>query len=88
MSNSIPVQVSVSLETINNEVLMESEAQEHEYEVGSAERIVIGAGGTDDYEKLKNKPQLNGVELLGNKSFTDIGLESISNQELESLLKF
>lgn len=47
MSNSIPVQVSVSLESISNEVFMESEAQEHEYEVGSAERIVVGAGGTD-----------------------------------------
>lgn len=87
MSNSIPVQVSVSLESISNEVFMESEAQEHEYEVGSTERIVISASGTDDYEKLANLPQINGVELLKNKSFADLGLSTITNEDLEKLLR-
>lgn len=27
-----------------------------------------------DYEKLKNKPQINGVELIGNKSLEDLGI--------------
>lgn len=42
---------------------------------------------THDYEtEIVNKPQLNSVELVGNKSFDDIGLEELSNTELEALL--
>lgn len=32
--------------------------------------------GTRDYEKLRNKPQINGVELIGDKSLEDLGIES------------
>ena len=34
-----------------------------------------GSSGTTDYEMLENKPQINGVELLGNKSLTDLGID-------------
>ena len=33
-----------------------------------------GSGGTTDYELLENKPQINGIELLGNKSLTNLGI--------------
>ena len=32
-----------------------------------------GAGGTTNYEKLSNKPQLNGVTLEGNKTLDQVG---------------
>ena len=32
-----------------------------------------GVGGTSDYNGLKNKPKINGVELSGEKSLEDIG---------------
>ena len=38
------------------------------------ENNVISSSGTIDYELLENKPQINGVELLGNKSLTDLGI--------------
>lgn len=34
-----------------------------------------GSGGTTDYALLENKPQINSVELLGNKSLTDLGID-------------
>lgn len=37
---------------------------------------VVGGGGTKDYNDLENKPQINGVELIGNKSGEDLGLAS------------
>lgn len=46
-----------------------------------------GSGGTTDYELLENKPQINGVELLGNKSSTDLGIDiptKTSNLENDS----
>lgn len=73
---NIPVQVELELES-----------NTHEYTLGVEENIGI-TGGTNDYEKLKNKPQINGVELLKNKSFSDLGMDIISNQELEDMLKF
>lgn len=73
---NIPVQVSLELES-----------NTHEYTLGVEENIGI-TGGTNDYEKLKNKPSINGVELVKNKSFSDLGMDIISNQELEDMLKF
>ena len=32
-------------------------------------------GGTKDYEKLKNKPSINGVVLVGNKTSADLGID-------------
>jgi hypothetical protein len=33
-----------------------------------------GGGGTTDYTDLTNKPQINGVTLMGNKTTSDIGI--------------
>lgn len=33
-----------------------------------------GPGGTSDYEELENKPEINGVELIGDKNATELGL--------------
>ena len=35
---------------------------------------ISATGGTDDYEELTNKPQINGVELIGYKTSRDLGL--------------
>ena len=35
-----------------------------------------GTGGTTDYEDLTNKPSINGVGLIGNKTSADLGLVS------------
>ena len=35
-----------------------------------------GGGGTTDYEQLTNLPKVNGVELKGNKSVSQLGLQS------------
>ena len=39
-----------------------------------------------DYDLLNNKPQINSVTLQGDKSFEELGLEGISNIELEHIL--
>ena len=35
-----------------------------------------GGGGTSDYTQLSNKPQINSHELSGNKTSSDLGLQS------------
>ena len=38
-----------------------------------------GGGGTDDYEELDNKPSINNVTLVGNKTLSDLGVASASD---------
>lgn len=37
-----------------------------------------GGGGTDNYNSLKNLPQINGTTLKGNKTSADLGLPSVA----------
>lgn len=50
-----------------------------------AEAVAKSGGGTTDYEQLENLPEINGVELLGNKSLTDLGIDiPAKTSELEN----
>lgn len=40
-----------------------------------------------DYEKLVNKPSINGVELIRDKSFEDLGDHVLTNFEILELMK-
>ena len=42
--------------------------------------------GVKDYNDLLNKPRIESVELVGDKSFDDLNLNKISNSEIEELL--
>lgn len=50
---------------------------------------VSGGGGqlSNDYRTLDNKPKLNGVTLVDDKSFDDIALHTITTQELLNILR-
>lgn len=39
-----------------------------------------------DYEKMYNKPQIAGIELVGNKSFDDLGMERMTNTDIFDLI--
>ena len=39
-----------------------------------------------DYATLLNLPQINGVELSGNKTFEDLGLTALTAAEVETIL--
>ena len=52
---------------------------ENTRDIGTAKVVMVGGGGgsgTTNYNNLTNKPQINSVELLGNKSLSDIGIEA------------
>lgn len=36
-----------------------------------------GGGGTTDYTELENKPQINSVTLSGNKTTSDLGIDTV-----------
>lgn len=44
-----------------------------------AELLGTVVGGSSNYEKLKNKPKVNGVELVGDKSGGELGLANVED---------
>lgn len=40
-----------------------------------------------DYNLLSNKPAIEGVTLIGNRTFIELGLISLTNFEIEDMLK-
>lgn len=86
MSNErvVPIEVSVRVNRNEKEVHLAFDANEETFGIDMEE--AIGAG-TRDYNRLKNKPSINDVELVGDKSFAQLGLESLTNEEIEILLR-
>lgn len=54
---------------------------------GTISSVGGGSGGTTDYTALTNKPQINSVELTGNKSLTDIGAQASTDNTLTTTAK-
>ena len=56
---------------------------------GSADKTINiptgGGGGTSDYNALTSKPQINGVELSGNKTSDDLGISGMTEEQEEQL---
>lgn len=49
----------------------------------------VRTAGATNYEQLNNKPQINGVELSGNKTTEQLGIQQtrpLSNLEIYNLL--
>lgn len=40
-----------------------------------------------DYEDLAAKPQINGIQLIGNKSFSELGMNRITNNEIDTIME-
>ena len=57
-----------NIKTINGESIL-----------GEGNLEISGSGGTTDNTQLTNKPQINSVELSGNKSLSDLGIQPAGN---------
>lgn len=47
---------------------------DEDFQTGWIDQSGGGGGGTNNYNQLSNKPQVNGVELSGNKTSTQLGI--------------
>ena len=51
--------------------------------IGNARDVGI----VSDYEELDNKPSIEGVELVKNKSFSQLGMDRATNEDVLSILR-
>lgn len=54
-------------------------------------RSVVGAlqygSGSSDYNKLTNKPSIESVPLVGNKTFSELGMSPMTALEIQAILQ-
>lgn len=67
------------------DISINTENENIEVEIEDSERVPTGNVG--DYNKLVNKPRIEGIELKDNKTLEDLGLSEISNLEIDELFK-
>jgi hypothetical protein len=46
--------------------------------------IIIHGGGSSNYEDLENLPKINNIEIKGNKTLSDLGIQPAGNYALKS----
>ena len=56
-----------------------------QYELSGSLNTALGTSERD-YEKLLNKPKINGVELVSDTSFEELGLVELSASEVYKIL--
>ena len=74
----------IELEEDVLDISINTENENVEVEIEDSDKVPTGA--TSNYKKLVNKPQIEGVELIDNKTFEDLGLSEISNIQVDELL--
>lgn len=67
------------------EIKIIPEIDETEIQV-EQENIIINTSGTSDYDELINKPQINNIELIGNKTLDELGIQEKGDYALKSEL--
>ena len=65
------------------EIKIIPEIDESEIQV-EQENIIINTSGTSDYNGLINKPQINSIELIGNKTLDELGIQPKGDYALTS----
>jgi hypothetical protein len=70
---------------INTDSSIDTDIQTSDGEIDTD--IEISTGGTNDYNDLINKPSIEGVELVGDKTLEELGVEPLTPQEIDELLR-
>ena len=69
---------------INTDSSIDTDIQTSDGEIDTD--IEISTGGTNDYNDLINKPSIEGVELIGDKTLKELGVEALTPQEIDAII--
>lgn len=78
--------VSVTATLSSNKISVSPTMSANQIEAPARMVNKIQVNNTSDYNLLSNKPQIESVELLGNKTFNDLGLSNITNLQIEQII--
>lgn len=73
----------LDIEMASDDVL---DIQLYSEDVFTIDLVVGGYMYENDYEKLINQPLVNGVKLVGDKSFEELGRDDIKNKRIKEII--
>ena len=73
--------LDVPIDEEANYIVFNFDSSDEPSYVVKVEVVTETSYGNDDYDTLQNKPSINGVQLIGDKSFEDLGLVTTKNYE-------
>lgn len=76
---TLDIQPRAPVSTLSLEISSDTETLELDIQQGSPR------SGTGDYNDLINKPSINSVELVGDKTFEDLGDSPLTNVEIQEI---
>lgn len=69
---------------IDNESSIDTDIQTSDGEIDTD--IELSTNGTNDYNDLVNKPKINGVELVGDKTTEELDILPLTNAEIDEFM--
>ena len=69
---------------IDNESSIDTDIQTSDGEIDTD--IELSTNGTNDYNDLINKPSIEGVELVGDKTLEELDVEPLTPQEIDAII--
>ena len=69
---------------INTDSNIDTDIQTSDGEIDTD--IELSTAGTNDYNDLANKPSIEGVELVGDKTLEELGVEALTPQEIDAII--
>lgn len=69
---------------LDNESSIDTDIQTSDGEIDTD--IELSTNGTNDYNDLVNKPSINGVELVGDKTPEELDILPLTNAEIDEFM--
>lgn len=69
---------------INTDSSIDTDIQTSDGEIDTD--IELSTNGTSDYNDLVNKPSINGVELVGDKTTEELNILPLTNAEIDEFM--
>ncbi len=69
---------------LDNESSIDTDIQTSDGEIDTD--IELSTSGTNDYNDLVNKPSINGVELVGDKTTEELDILPLTNAEIDEFM--
>ena len=69
---------------LDNESSIDTDIQTSDGEIDTD--IELSTSGTNDYNDLVNKPRINGVELVGDKTTEELDILPLTNAEIDEFM--
>lgn len=84
LKNDTPEGILAGADQIKDDTLGKKQSDINSDLTGRVEELEKNSGGVSSYEDLTEKPSIGGIELVGNKSASDLGLQSAGDYAIKS----